>query len=168
MSAIPLIVLDTGVLVEYIDLEGNFHSEATAVVESILSGKAIAIVPNVVFAEFFYVATRLYERLDKSKMKRKEEDAEIPEVRAEKLVRWLFNSPNVLMPENSLELALVVGRIKKRFSLALPDSFVLACAQLNKCKAVFKSVEEEMERGKKLELLKEQAEFGLVFLEDYH
>jgi len=155
------ISIDTSVLVEYIDDDGSFHSEARAVLESVTSGRLSGLVPHVVFAELFYVATRLYEQLEKKK------NDLSPEAKSERLVRWLFNSPNITMPENALELALRAGRFKKRFALALPDSYVLGCAQLNGCKAIFKSAEAEMERGNKLERLKKEEKVELIFLEDY-
>ena len=152
------ISIDTGVLVEYIDSDGMFHSEAKALVESVTSGRLSGLVTHVVFAELFYVATRLYEQI---------EEKENAEAKSERLVRWLFNSPNIVMPENTLELALRAGRFKKRFALALPDSYVLACAQLNGCKAIFKSAEAETERGNKLERLRKEEKVELIFLEDY-
>lgn len=162
-TSVPSIALDTGVLIEYIDENGSFHEAASTILENVTSGKIAGFVPNVVFAELFYVSAKLYEELEK----KKHQNVESPEVRAEKLIRWLFNSPNILMPENSLELTLRAGIIKKKYSIALPDSYVLACAQLNSCKAVFRAVEEEMERENKLERLKEQEKIELLFLQDY-
>lgn len=156
----PSISIDTGVLVEFIDESGDFHSEAAVVMESIASGNLMGFVAHPVFAELYYVSSRLYEM-----RRRRGKEITASEEEAEQLIKWLFSLPGIVMPENSLELALEAGRIKRRFAFALTDSYVLAAAKLNQCKAVFKGPVQEMNRRSKLERLKEEVE--LVFLEDY-
>lgn len=159
----PPISIDTGVLVEFIDESGDFHSEARVVVEGITSGKLVGLVPHPVFAEFYYVSQKLYEIHNGSRR----EDGLAPEVKAERLIRWLFTSPGILVPENNLELALQAGKIKRKFAFALTDSYVIATAKLNQCKAVFKSPEAEMKRGNKLHMLRKEEKVEIVFLEGY-
>jgi predicted nucleic acid-binding protein len=159
----PSISIDTGVLVEFIDEAGDLHSEAKVVVESVASGKLVGLVAHPVFAEFFYVSERLYENSTASRR----ETGGNPDMRAEQLIRWLFASPGIVMPENNLELALQAGKIKRKFAFALTDSYVIAAAKLNRCKALFKSPEEEMNLGNKLDKLKRDEEVEIVFLEEY-
>jgi len=159
-AGVSLAAIDTGVLIEYIDELGDFHIQATAVLESVTAGRLTAIIPHLVFAELYYVSCRIYEKFGGR-------DDASPESRASNLIGSLYRSPNISVPENSLEFALEAGRIKQKFNLALPDSYVIASAKLNRCDAVFKSLEDEMERGGRLARLKKETKVGLVFLEDF-
>jgi predicted nucleic acid-binding protein len=139
------------VLIEYINLAGSLHKEAKAVIQSVLDGKIIAIIPHSVLAETYYVSVRIYEKLNLAN----------PEQRAKNFVEWLYRSPNFSVAEPSLELAILAGRVKKEFNLALTDAYVLASAKLYKAKAVFRSKEKEM--TEKLEDITK--EYDIVFLE---
>jgi len=142
---------DTSVLIEYINLSGSLHKEAKAVIQSILDGKIIAIIPHPVLTETYYVSVRIYEELD----------IKNPEQRAKNFVEWLYRSPNFSLAEPSLELAILAGSIKRKFNLALTDSYVLASAKLYRAKAVFRSKEKEI-----LESFEEiTKECDVVFLE---
>lgn len=156
----PSISIDTGVLIEFIDESGDFHSEAIIVMDSIASGDLLGLVVHPVFAELYYVSSRLYEM-----RRRQGKEPTSSEDEAGRLIKWLFSLPGIAVPENSLELALEAGKIKRKFAFALTDSYVLAAARLNQCKAVFKSPEREMNKRSKLERLKGEVE--LVFLKDY-
>jgi uncharacterized protein len=158
-TAPPLSAIDTSVLIEFIDESGDFHPQATAVIESIISGRLNGVIAHPVLAELYYVSYRIFEKLSARD--------ESPGSRAGALVDWLFKSPNIFVPANSSELAIEAGKIKQKFKLALPDSYVISLAKLNKCEAVFKSAEEEMTRGNKLTSLKKDEKVNLVFLEDY-
>jgi predicted nucleic acid-binding protein len=139
------------VLIEYINLSGSLHKEAKAVIQSILDGKIIAIIPHPVLTETYYVSVRIYEELD----------IKNPEQRAKNFVEWLYRSPNFSLAEPSLELAILAGSIKRKFNLALTDSYVLASAKLYRAKAVFRSKEKEI-----LESFEEiTKECDVVFLE---
>lgn len=142
---------DTGVIAEYIDLEGALHRQAEALVESVLAGKLLAVIPHPILAETYYVSLRMYQKLKE------------PEGRAEKLVEWLYTSPNFSIAEPSLELAVQAGNIKANFGLALTDAYVLAAAKLYKGKAVFRRKEREMTN--KLRYLTKN--YSIIFLEDY-
>lgn len=142
--------LDTSVLIEYIDLSGSSHREAEAVIQSIINGKLTAIIPHPVLAETFYVSTRIYEELGF-------DDAED---RAEKLVEWLYRSPNFVIAEHSLELAALTGKIKRKYGLALTDAYVLASSKIYQAKALFRAKEDELKR--KFEEL--SREYNILFL----
>ena len=132
-----IVVLDTGVIAEYIDLAGRFHREADAVFRSVLDRRVVAIVPHMVLAETYYVSFRIYQKLG----------LDHPQERADRLIEWVYRSPNISLAEPSLELALLAGRTKALFGLALTDAYVLASSKLQKGKAVFRSKEKEMVRG---------------------
>ena len=143
--------LDTGVTAEYIDLDGDLHREAEAVFRNIAEGRILAFVPHEVLAETYYVSFSIYRKLG---LKR-------PEQRARKLVEWLYQAPNISIPEPSLELAIITGEVKRKFGLALTDSYVLASAKMSGGKALFRKRGKEM--AKRLdELVKE---YSVVFLE---
>ena len=126
--------LDTGVIAEYIDLAGSLHKEAEAIVRNVLGGKLLAIIPHPILVETYYVSARIYESLG----------LRDPEERAEKLIEWLYRSPNISLAEPSLELAILAGKVKRKFSLALTDAYVLASAKLYGGKALFRSKEKEI------------------------
>ena len=126
--------LDTGVIAEYIDLAGSLHKEAEAIVRNVLGGKLLAIIPHPILVETYYVSARIYESLG----------LRDPEERAEKLFEWLYRSPNISLAEPSLELAILAGKVKRKFSLALTDAYVLASAKLYGGKALFRSKEKEI------------------------
>jgi len=126
--------LDTGVIAEYIDLAGSLHKEAEAIIRNVLGGKLLAIIPHPILVETYYVSARIYERLGLSD----------PEERAEKLIEWLYRSPNFSLAEPSLELAILAGKIKRKFGLAFTDAYVLASAKLYGGKALFRSKEKEI------------------------
>jgi len=143
--------LDTGVTAEYIDLDGDLHREAEAVFRNIAEGRILAFVPHEVLAETYYVSFSIYRKLG---LKR-------PEQRARKLVEWLYQAPNISIPEPSLELAIITGEVKMKFGLALTDSYVLASAKMSGGKALFRKREKEMARR----LAELVDEYGVVFLE---
>ena len=58
---------------------------------------------------------------------------------------------------------MTAGKLKKEFSLALTDAYVIASSKLYKGKAVFRTREKEIEE-RMSELGKS---YNLVFLEDY-
>ena len=145
--------LDTGTIVEYVDLDGTFHPQATAIFDTIRAGETLGLIPHPILAETYYVSLRVYERLQ----------LEEPERRARNLIEWLYRSPNIELAEPTLKLALTAGKIKKEFSLALTDAYVIASSKLYKGKAVFRTREKEIQE-KITELGKS---YNLVFLEDY-
>jgi len=145
------VVLDTSVIVEYIDLAGELYQAAETVFSSIRSGRLEAILVHPVLAETYYVSLRLYSQLGSDK----------PHRRAEKLLEWLFSLS--YPAAQSLELAVEAGLVKAKYRLALTDCYVLAASKLEGCKALFLRREREM--AKKMESL--EHEFNLLFLEDY-
>jgi predicted nucleic acid-binding protein len=147
------ISLDTGVIIEYIDLVGKFHRQAEALIENISKAKLFAVIPHSTLVETYYVSARIYEKLG----------VERPYWRAEELAKWLYRSPNFNLAEPSLELAIQAGNIKGHFNLALTDAYVIAASKLIGGRAVFRKREREM-----VERLNELTKsYNIIFLEDY-
>jgi len=146
-------VLDTSVIIEYIDRRGEYHEQARVVFDAILLGKLRAIIPHPILSETYYVATRVYEAL------RLEQARE----RAIKLVEWLYHLPTVIVKDANLSLAIEAGKVKLKYGIALTDCYVLASAKIYKGKAVFRKREREMLN----EITNIEKEYPLIFLEDY-
>ena len=145
--------LDTGPIVEYFNVDGAFHSQAKAIFDNIIAGKMLGLLTHPALAETYYVSYRVYEQLH----------IQEPELRARKLIEWLYTSPNIELAEQTLKLALTAGKIKKQYSLALTDAYVIAASKIYNGRAVFRIRESEIQR-KMPELSKN---YDLLFLEDY-
>mgnify|MGYP000038164652 CR=1 FL=1 len=147
------IVLDTSVIIEYIDRKGILHEQAKIIFNAILKGKLAAIIPHPVLSETYYVATRIYRFLGLNE----------PEQRAVKLVEWLYHLPTISIRGLDLDLVVEVGLVKMKYGLALTDCYVLASSKVYGGKAVFKKREREM-----LKHISEiEKNYQVVFLEDY-
>ena len=146
-------MLDTSVIIEYIDRRGEYHEQAKVVFDAILLGKLKAIIPHPILSETYYVATRVYETL------RLEQAGE----RAIKLVEWLYRLPTVIVKDADLSLAIEAGKVKLKYGIALTDCYVLASAKIYKGKAVFRKREREMQS----KLSNIEKEYPIIFLEDY-
>lgn len=147
------VVMDTGVVVEYIDRRGRFHEQAETVFLSLFTGNMEVLLPHPVLAEIHYVSARIYEALK----------LESPREKATKLVTWLRGLPTVRVPDGGADLAVEVGKVKLNYGLALTDCYVLAASKIHECKALFRKREGEMLRS--ADVLKR--EYRIVFLEDY-
>ncbi len=147
------IALDTSVIIEYIDKAGPWHRFARTIFSEIIHGHAIAYIPTIVLSEVFYVAKRIYERTGIPNSKRK----------AIKLVKWLYQHPNIRVIGRGFRIILLAGLIKAKYHLALSDCYVLALAKLLRAKPVFRKKEREM--LKHIDRLRRL--YGVIFLDDY-
>jgi predicted nucleic acid-binding protein len=141
---------DTGVIVEYANLDGMFHAEAQAIFQSVIAGKLDVVIPHPILAETYYVSLRIYKTLGLDDCVK----------RAKKLVQWLYTAPNISLAEPSLELAILAGDTKDRYGISMMDSYVLALSKLSKGKAVFRTEESEMKKN----LGDLSKRFNIVFL----
>ncbi|MEM3725803.1 MAG: PIN domain-containing protein [Candidatus Bathyarchaeia archaeon] len=147
------VAMDTSVIIEYMNLKGEFHEQAEAVFSALLTGKLESILPHPILAETYYVAARLYQRLR----------MENPQLVASKFIEWLCRLPTTMIPSENMELAVEVGKAKLNHGLALTDCYVLAASKICNCKALFKKPEKEM--IKNMDGLKK--EYQILFLKDY-
>jgi uncharacterized protein len=150
---LPKVVLDTSVIVEYIDKEAKFQDQARGVFSAIIDGKIEAVVTYPTLSELYYVSARIYQKLGIEK----------PQSLAAGLVEWLFRLPSVTMAAENKELAVEAGIAKLKYCVALTDCYVLAASRVYGCKALFNIPEEEM-LGKLAAIKKA---YQLVFLLDY-
>jgi predicted nucleic acid-binding protein len=150
---LPPIVLDTSVIIEYIDKAAEFHDQARALFESLQKGDFEAIIPHTILSETYYVSAKIYQKLGIAK----------PEHLSAELVEWLFRLPSVIIPTENMNLAVEAGKAKLKYCLSLTDCYVLAASHIYNSKALFKKTEKEM--LPKLDDLKKS--YQLVFLADY-
>ena len=122
------IVVDTSVIIEYIDKAGPWHRYAKAIFNEIIRGRAVAYIPTIVLSEVLYVAKRIYERTRAPKPKKK----------AIRLVKWLYYHPNVRIIGRKFRMIVLAGLIKAKYRLAISDCYVLALAKLLKAKPIFR------------------------------
>ena len=146
-------VLDTSVIIEYIDKKARLHRQAEAIFNAIQKGKLKTIIPNTTLTETYYVATKIYQATKQQQ----------PQQKALSLVKWLHHLPTTEITGLQLPVIVEAGRIKLKYNLALTDCYILAAAKHHNAKAVFKKREKEM--LDKLALL--EKEYPVIFLEDY-
>ena len=146
-------VLDTSVIIEYIDKKAQLHRQAEAIFNAIQKGKLKAIIPNTTLTETYYVATKIYQATKQQQ----------PQQKALSLVKWLHHLPTTEITGLQLPVIVVAGQIKLKYNLALTDCYVLAAAKHHNANAVFKKREKEM--LDKLALL--EKEYPVIFLEDF-
>lgn len=153
MLRLSRVAIDTSIIIEYIDMEGEYHKEAELIFREILNGRVEAVVPHPILAETYYVAVKLYDKL---KMMN-------PLDIASKLIGWLHRLPTLIIPREDISLAIEAGKAKLKFNIALTDCYVLATSKIYGCKSLFKRREKEMLRN--MDML--EREYQLIFLEDY-
>ena len=147
------VAIDTSVIIEYIDLKGELHEQAQTIFSALLTSKLESILPHPILAETYYVATKLYHKLQ----------IENPEPIASTLIEWIYRLPTTITPSEDTDLAIETSKAKLNYGLALTDCYVLATSKLYNCKALFKKPEKEM--LKNIDTLKK--EYQVLFLEDY-
>ncbi len=148
----PKVVIDTGVIVEFIDKESEFQEQATALFSATLAGKLEALITHPTLSETYYVTAKIYEKLKIAH----------PQKLAADLIDWLVKVPSVTVVAGTRDLAVEAGNAKLRYCLALTDCYVLAASCIYDCKALFRKPEEEMHG--KIPKLKEV--YQIVFLTD--
>ena len=149
----PKVVMDTSVIIEYIDLKGELHQQAKTVFSAVLNGKLEVVLPHPILAETYYVAAKIYQKLQ----------IESPQTVASKLIEWLYRLPTTIIPSEDVNLAIETGKAKLSYGLALTDCYVLAASKTYDCKALFKKPEKEMLR--KIDALNK--EYRIIFLQNY-
>ena len=153
MLRLSRVAIDTSIIIEYIDMKGEYHEEAELIFREILNGRIEAIVPHPILAETYYVAVKLYDKL---KIMSSHDIAS-------KLIEWLYRLPTLIIPREDINLAIEAGKAKLEFNIALTDCYVLAVSKICGCKSLFKKREKEM--LKSMDILEKK--YQLIFLEDY-
>ncbi len=146
------IVIDTSVIVEYIDKAGPWHKYARIIFSEIIRERIVAYIPIITLSEILYVAKRVYE-------KRRVQE---PKKKALGLIRWLYQHPNIRIVVMRLRAIVLASLIKSKYRLSISNCYVIALAKLLKAK-LFSGREREM--FKHVNILKRV--YGVIFLEDY-
>ena len=120
-------VIDTGVLVEYINEESENHEKVKKLIDS--NNNSLYVTP-ISLSEVLYVSYRIYKAAGLN-------DANN---RAKEFVEWLSFKLNVT--DINQDVIMEAGEIKKKYGIALPDCYVIATAKYLKVKALFKREKE--------------------------
>ena len=88
------IVLDTSVIIDYIDERGSAHVEASLIFNELSRGNIFSFITHPTLAETYYVSYRIYKKIGLKE----------PLKVAEKLVRWLYMHPSIEIIENTFDL----------------------------------------------------------------
>ena len=121
-------ILDTGVLIEYINEAGKYHEKVRKLIES-GSSDSLFVTP-ITLSEVLYVSYRVYKAAGLSNANDY----------AREFVEWLLSRLKVT--EVNHEIVVKAGEIKKKYGIALPDCYVIATADHLKDKALFKKEKE--------------------------
>ena len=147
------IVLDTSVIIDYIDKHGSTHYEASLIFNEINGGVLVSLIAHPTLAETYYVSYRIYKKMG----------LKDPLEVTEKFVRWLYFHPSIEIVENTFDLVHEVAIAKNKFKLSLSDCYVLATSKLYDAKAIFKKREKEMS-----DVVNElERTYNILFLEDF-
>ena len=143
------LVLDTGVLIEYIVLRSPYRPVVAKLFEEATAKKLELYVNAITLSETLYVASRIYRAAKVSKPNREALD----------FIEWIMSKARVV--DVSTDIALRAGKLKKRLRIALPDCYVLATAQAVGATPLFRKPEEEMRP-----VMNELRELGVKFLDE--
>jgi len=121
-----LMIVDTGVLIEYINEAGTYHEKVKKLIESYTP----LYVTPITLSEVLYVSYRVYITAELSNANNY----------AKEFVEWL--STKLKVTEINHEIVIKAGEIKKKYGIALPDCYVIATADYLKDKALFKREKE--------------------------
>ncbi len=142
------LVLDTGVLVEYIVKRAPYRRLAAKLLEP-GPGAAELYISPVTLSETLYVAYRIYASTGISD----------PLSEARRYLAWL--RARVDLAEADEEIAWKAGELKGELGIALPDCYVIATAWKLGASPLFRKPEKEMEG-----VLDKLRGMGVLFLED--
>ena len=121
-------IVDTGVLIEYINEAGKYHEKVRKLIES-GSSDSLLVTP-ITLSEVLYVSYRVYKAAGLSEANDY----------AREFVEWLLSRLKVT--EVNHEIVVKAGEIKKKYGIALLDCYVIATADYLKDKALFKKEKE--------------------------
>lgn len=128
-------VLDTSVIVEYIDEESPYRDNLERLFDDIDNGSLKAYVSTMTLSEVLYVASRIYRNAGMAE----------PNKEARIYVEWLVNKPGIEVVEISKEIGILAGEIRKKVRISLVDCTVLAVAKIMNARPLFLKKEKEME-----------------------
>ena len=157
MSQLTKVAMDTSVIIEYVDIRGEFHACMHAASSnhffSTLNGQARKHTP----------ASDLGRNILRSSKVIPEAPNRKPTTHSFKSHRMAIQTSNNDNSQRRHKLAIEAGNAKLNYGLASTDCYVLAASKIYNGKALFKKPEREM--WKTIDILKK--EYQLLFLRDY-
>ena len=129
-------VLDTSVIVEYIDEESPYRDKIENLFRRIATGKIRAYITTTTLSEVLYVATRIYQ----------EASSPNPNEDALNFVKWLIKYPGVKIVNVDFRISLLAGELRKRMKISLIDCYVIATAKVLNARPLFLRLEREMKK----------------------
>ena len=154
MSNAEIYVVDTSVLVEYLDETSPLAKLIGELFEKAIKGEVTLYTTTLVIAELLYVASRLYQEAEEKE----------PNVKAKEYLLWLQHQVKLNIINLDPQLAIETGEARKELKLALTDCSVLALARRLKAKPLFLKIEAEMKTV--IDILKEK--YDIVFIIEDH
>lgn len=143
------LVLDTGVLANYIVSRAPGRSRVAKLFEVAAQGRLGLYVSPVTLSETLYVASRIYGAAG----------VEDPNSEALNYLEWVKAKTRTVGVDE--DIALRAGELKKKLRIALLDCYVIASAEAIDAKPLFSHVEREMKP-----VLDDLRRLGAEFLEE--
>ncbi|MQL56362.1 PIN domain-containing protein [Acidianus ambivalens] len=140
-------VIDTGILVEYINESGEYHDK----VKKLLEENNTLYVTPITLSEVMYVSYRIYKASGLKDANRYTRE----------FVEWL--SYKLKVTEINQDIIFEAWEIKKKYGISLPDCYVIATANYLKDKALFRKEKEILQAVNKI-----NKEYGniLIFIDE--
>lgn len=129
-------VLDTSVVIEYIDQESKYRDKVEKLYRLIAQRRVKAYVSSVTLSEVLHVAARAYDEAGSTN----------PNEDAIDFIKWLQNYPNIEIVDVNPEISLLAGELRKSLRISLIDCHVIATAKALRAKPLFLHVEKEMSK----------------------
>ncbi|MCE4607221.1 MAG: PIN domain-containing protein [Desulfurococcales archaeon] len=126
------LVLDTGVIVEYIVQKSPYRPQVVRLFDQAYRGEFELYVSTVTLSETLYISSRIYQVAG----------LDDPNKEALNFVDWIKSKAGIL--EVNENIALRAGELMKALRLPLSDCYVIASAETINALPLFKKVEKEM------------------------
>ena len=126
------LVVDTSVVIEYVNEAGELHEKAVRLFEKAITGDVELYVTPLTLSEVLYVASSVYQAAGVTD----------PNREAARLARWLTSIARLVSLDE--RIALRAGELKKMLRISLADCYVIASAEALDATPLFKHVEAKM------------------------
>ena len=127
------IVLDTGVIIEYIIEKSILREFLKKIFLLAMKGKIKIYLSTISLAEVYYISKRIYIKVG----------IKNPEEASLSFLNFLKNYKGIYIVPPNFEIAIEAGKIKSIHGLSLGDCFVFATSKILNAKAVFRNEETE-------------------------
>jgi len=144
-------VLDTSVLVEYLDKSSPLARKVEVIFKKALNRELTLYTTSLALAETLYVTSKFYKAMGVAK----------PNDEALNYIIWLKEYVGLKVGNIDEILALKIGELKKKLGIALTDCSIVAYALELKGTALFRKVEKEMKPT-----IKNLRDLGVLFLSE--